>query len=142
LLFDVRDEAALARAAGSVRAVLDGHTLLGLVNNAGIGPAGPLLHQPVDEVRAVLDTNLLGPLLVSRAFAPLLGAKSDAASSSRGRKGRIVNISSIAGKVGQPFAGAYAASKHALEGLSDVMRRELALYGIQSWSSRPRPSER
>jgi NAD(P)-dependent dehydrogenase (short-subunit alcohol dehydrogenase family) len=131
LLFDVRDETALAQAAGTVREALDGHTLLGLVNNAGIGLAGPLLHQPVDEFRAVIDTNLFGPLLVTRAFAPLLGAEPDAASGSGSRKGRIVNISSIAGKVGQPFAGAYAASKHALEGLSDVMRRELALYGIQ-----------
>jgi NAD(P)-dependent dehydrogenase (short-subunit alcohol dehydrogenase family) len=105
--------------------------LLGLVNNAGIGLAGPLLHQPIDEVRAVLNTNLLGPLLVTRAFAPLLGATPGSPSDNRSRKGRIVNISSIAGKVGQPFAGAYVASKHALEGLSDVMRREFALYGIR-----------
>lgn len=131
LLFDVRDEAALARAAAAVRESLDGRTLLGLVNNAGIGLAGPLLHQPVDEFRAVLDTNLLGPLLVTRAFAPLLGAEPGSGARGKGRQGRIVNISSIAGKIGQPFAGAYVASKHALEGLSDVMRRELALYGIQ-----------
>src|SRR4051794_13540836 len=57
LLFDVRDEAALARAASSVREVLAGDTLFGLVNNAGIGLAGPVLHQPLDEFRAVMDTN-------------------------------------------------------------------------------------
>ncbi|EIM29730.1 SDR family NAD(P)-dependent oxidoreductase [Microvirga lotononidis] len=129
LRFDVRDEAALARAASTVGEALNGEHLFGLVNNAGIGLAGPVLHQPLDEFQAVMDTNLLGPLLVTRAFASLLGAGS--AARARGRKGRIVNISSIAGKVGQPFAGAYVASKHALEGLSDVMRRELALYGIR-----------
>ena len=98
----------------------------GLVNNAAIGPAGPVLHQPLDEFRAVLDTNLLGTLLASRAFAPLLGADQTLS----GRKGRIVNITSIAGKIGAPFAGAYVASKFAVEGLSEVMRRELSLYGI------------
>jgi len=131
LLFDVRDEAALTKATSAVREALAGNTLFGLVNNAGIGFAGPVLHQPVDEFRSVMDTNLLGPLLVTRAFAPLLGAAPDAAPPDKGRRGRIVNISSIAGKVGQPFAGAYVASKHALEGLSDVMRRELALYGVR-----------
>jgi hypothetical protein len=80
----------------------------------------------LDEFRTVLDTNILGTLLASRAFAPLLGADQ----SLEGDKGRIINISSIAGKIGQPFAGAYVASKFALEGLSEVMRRELNLYGI------------
>jgi NAD(P)-dependent dehydrogenase (short-subunit alcohol dehydrogenase family) len=64
--------------------------------------------------------------MASRAFAPLLGADQTLT----GKKGRIVNITSIAGKIGPPFAGAYVASKFALEGLSEVMRRELHLYGI------------
>jgi NAD(P)-dependent dehydrogenase (short-subunit alcohol dehydrogenase family) len=127
LVFDVRDEATVTRAANVVRASLGSQTLDGLVNNAGIGLAGPLLHQPLDEFRAVLETNVLGTLLVSRAFAPLLGA--DQALS--GGKGRIVNMTSIAGKIGQPFAGAYVASKFAVEGLSEVMRREFNLYGIR-----------
>ncbi len=64
--------------------------------------------------------------MASRAFAPLLGADQTFS----GRKGRIVNITSIAGKIGAPFAGAYIASKFAVEGLSEVMRREFKLYGI------------
>jgi NAD(P)-dependent dehydrogenase (short-subunit alcohol dehydrogenase family) len=85
-----------------------------------------VLHQPLDEFQAVLDTNVVGALRASCAFVPLLGADQTLT----GKKGRIVNITSIAGKIGQPFAGAYVASKFALEGLSEVMRRELNLYGI------------
>jgi len=126
LLFDVRDEAAVFAAAKEVRASLGSQTLNGLVNNAGVGFAGPLLHQPLDEFRTVIDTNVLGTLMASRAFAPLLGADQTLS----GKKGRIVNITSIAGKIGQPFAGAYVASKFALEGLSESLRRELMLFGI------------
>jgi NAD(P)-dependent dehydrogenase (short-subunit alcohol dehydrogenase family) len=74
LLFDVRDEAAVAAAAKAVHASLGSGTLNGLVNNAGIGLPGPVRHQPIDEFRTVLDTNVLGTLVASRAFAPLLGA--------------------------------------------------------------------
>jgi NAD(P)-dependent dehydrogenase (short-subunit alcohol dehydrogenase family) len=123
LLFDVRDETALAAAAKAIHAALGSRTLHGLVNNAGIGFEGPVLHQPLDEFRAVIDTKVFGTLMDSRAFAPLLGADQTLT----GKKGRIVNITSIAGKIGPPFAGAYGASKFAL---SEVMRRELHLYGI------------
>src|SRR3954469_3989900 len=115
LTFDVRNQLAIDRAADRVSHMLGNRTLAGLVNNAGVGLAGPLLHQPLDEFETVIDTNLTGTLRVTRAFAPLLGADP----ARQGRKGRIVNMSSIAGKVAQPFAGAYVASKHALEGLSD-----------------------
>jgi Cys/Met metabolism PLP-dependent enzyme/short chain dehydrogenase len=98
LLFDVRDEAAVFAAAKEVRASLGSQILNGLVNNAGVGFAGPLLHQPLDEFRAVIDTNVLGTLMASRAFAPLLGADQTLS----GKKGRIVNITSITGKIGQP----------------------------------------
>src|ERR1700710_490452 len=74
LLFDVRDEAAVLTAAKGVGAAAASQTLDGLVNNAGIGLAGPLLPQPLDEFRAVIDTNVFGTLMASRAFAPLLGA--------------------------------------------------------------------
>lgn len=127
LVFDVRDQRAIEHAAAQVADALGSRTLGGLVNNAGIGLAGPLLHQPIEEFEAVLDTNLTGTLRVTRAFAPLLGTDPKR----RGAKGRVINMSSIAGKVGQPFAGAYVASKHALEGFSEVLRRELALYGIE-----------
>lgn len=126
LLMDVTDHAALARAAELVGARLGQQRLAGLVNNAGIAVPGPLLHLPLAEYRRQLEVNLIAPLGVIQAFAPLLGTD-------RGREGtpgRIVNISSVAGKVGAPFLGAYVASKHGLEGMSESLRRELMLYGI------------
>jgi NAD(P)-dependent dehydrogenase (short-subunit alcohol dehydrogenase family) len=126
LLMDVTDHAAVARAAEQVGASIGQHRLTGLVNNAGIAVPGPLLHLPLEEYRRQLEVNLIAPLAIIQAFAPLLGTD-------RGRggtPGRIVNISSVAGKIGIPFLGAYVASKHALEGMSESLRRELLLYGI------------
>jgi NAD(P)-dependent dehydrogenase (short-subunit alcohol dehydrogenase family) len=87
---------------------------------------GPLLHQPLEEFRQQLEVNLVAPLLVTQAFAPLLGTDRTRI----GNPGRIVNISSVGGKMGAPFLGMYAATKHGLEGLSESLRRELMLYGI------------
>lgn len=126
LLFDVTDEAAAQDAAQQVRAHLNGETLFGLVNNAGIAAAGPLIHLPTDEFRHQLEVNLVGILIVTKSFAPLLGVDR----SLRGQPGRIINISSVSGKSASPFVGAYATSKHGLEGFSESLRRELILYGI------------
>jgi NAD(P)-dependent dehydrogenase (short-subunit alcohol dehydrogenase family) len=126
LLFDVTDEARVQAAAGQVREQLQGETLYGLVNNAGIAVPGPLMHLPIEDFRHQLEINLVGVLSVTKAFLPLLGADR----SLRGKPGRVVNISSVSGKVGYPFMGAYATSKHGLEGFSESLRRELMLYGI------------
>ena len=126
LIFDVTDAAAVARAAAEVRVALAGGRLWGLVNNAGIAVAGPLLETSADEFRKQLEVNLVAPMVVIKAFAPLLGT--DRALT--GPPGRIVNISSVGGRFAAPFVGLYAASKHGLEGLSDSLRRELMLYGI------------
>jgi NAD(P)-dependent dehydrogenase (short-subunit alcohol dehydrogenase family) len=126
LLFDVTDEAAVLAAARDVRAALHGETLAGLVNNAGIAVTGPVLELAADEFRRQMEVNVIGPIIATQAFGPLLG--SDA--SLRGPKGRIVMISSVAGKNGNPLTSAYAASKHAIEGLSESLRRELMLFGI------------
>ncbi|MDB5512176.1 MAG: sdh [Enterovirga sp.] len=126
LVFDVRDELAINAEADRLRRILDGQTLSGLVNNAGVAIPGPMLAQPIEEIREVLDTNLLGTILVTRAFAPLLGADP----AMRGPPGRIVTISSIAGLLGQPFLSGYVASKHGLEGVCDTLRRELQVFGI------------
>lgn len=126
LLFDVTDAAAVARGAAAVADWLGGETLAGLVNNAGVAVAGPLLHVPVDDLRRQLEVNLIGQLQVTQAFAPLLGAREPQG----GPAGRIVNMSSVAGRVAMPFFGPYNASKFGLEGLSDALRRELAVYGI------------
>ena len=126
LLFDVTDEAAVLAAGREVRAALNGETLTGLVNNAGIAVAGPVLELSADEFRRQMDVNVVGPVIATQAFGPLLG--SDPAL--KGPKGRIVMISSVAGKNGNPLTAAYSASKHAIEGLSESLRREMMLFGI------------
>ena len=127
LLFDVTDDAAVDAGAQIVADYLNGATLAGLVNNAGIAVPGPLLHLPMDDFRQQIATNLTAQLKVIQAFAPLLGARPgplDAA------PGRIVNMSSVAGRFAAPFLGAYNASKFGLEGLSDALRRELMIFGV------------
>ncbi|HAC57233.1 MAG TPA: oxidoreductase [Rhodobiaceae bacterium] len=127
LIFDVTDEAAIRRAAEEVRAALKGETLAGLVNNAGIAVSGPLIEVDPDDFRKQMDVNVTGPFLVTQAFAPLLGTDK----SLKGEPGRIVNISSVGGIRAMPFIGPYAASKFAIEGFSEALRRELMLFGIR-----------
>lgn len=127
LLFDVTDPSAVAFAAAEVERRLAGASLSGLVNNAGAAFPGPLLYQPVEEFRRQIEINLIGQLSVTQAFAPLVGA----CVVPRGRPGRIVNMSSVAGSLATPFLGAYGASKHALEGFSDALRRELMIFGVE-----------
>ena len=126
LHFDVTDEPAVREAAEQVAATIGSRNLFGLVNNAGIYIGGPLAHQSLDEFRRVTEVNLFGPLVVTQAFLPLLGTDTQRG----GPPGRVVNISSITGQMGTPFQGAYVASKCALEGYSQCLRRELMLYGI------------
>lgn len=126
LLFDVTDEAAVKAAAGEVRAALKGETLAGLVNNAGIAVAGPVTELPIAQFRHQMEVNVIGPVIATQAFAPLLGA--DPAMT--GERGRIVMISSVAGRNGNPLMAPYSTSKHAVEGLSESLRRELMLFGI------------
>jgi NAD(P)-dependent dehydrogenase (short-subunit alcohol dehydrogenase family) len=126
LLFDVTNEAAVYCAAAQVRTALAGETLAGLVNNAGIAVAAPLLEVPIEEFRRQFEVNLIGVVTVTQAFAPLLGTDRQL----RGTPGRIVNISSVGGRTATPFLAPYSASKFALEGLSESLRRELLIFGI------------
>lgn len=126
LRFDVTDAQGITNAASYVEQALEGTTLAGLVNNAGIALAGSLMHQPIDELRQQFEVNVFGLMAVTQAFLPLLGARRDAP----GPPGRVVNISSVGGRIAFPFVGAYSASKHAIEALSDALRRELMIYGV------------
>src|SRR5262252_5304288 len=86
LLFDVTDEHAVTVGAAQVRAALADETLAGLINNAGIAVAGPLLELPLEEFRRQIDVNLNGVVMTTRAFAPLLGTDRRR----KGAPGRII----------------------------------------------------
>jgi NAD(P)-dependent dehydrogenase (short-subunit alcohol dehydrogenase family) len=120
LRLEVTDEAAIRNAATEIKSVLGDRMLYGLVNNAGIALAGPLEFLPIKELRRQLEVNVIGQIAVTQAVLPLL----------RRSRGRIVNIGSIAGRSAMPMVGAYAASKHALEALTDALRVELMTAGI------------
>jgi hypothetical protein len=126
LLFDLRDTQAIKAAADAVRSSLRRQRLSALVNNASIALGGPLALQPMDEIRQQFEVNVIGTITVTQAFIPLLGSDP----SLDGNPGRIVNISSIGGRVGFPMIAAYAGTKFAIEGISEGLRRELLLYGI------------
>ena len=127
LIIAVTDQATVDAAAAEVRNALDGRTLGGLVNNAGIAVAGPLTELPLEDFEQQLQVNVVGVVRVTQAFAPMLGIDENL----EGPPGRIVMMSSMAGQMGAPFLGPYAASKHAVEGISKSLRRELTPWGIQ-----------
>ena len=120
LLLDVTDPASIRAGREQVERLLAPAALAGLVNNAGISGAGPIELLDLDEFRKVFEVNTLGAVAVTKEFLPLL---------KQGR-GRIVNISSVSGRVAPPFMAPYAASKFALEAISDCMRREFYPFGI------------
>jgi NAD(P)-dependent dehydrogenase (short-subunit alcohol dehydrogenase family) len=126
LLFDVTDPEAVAKAERTVRKALDGRRLSGLVNNAGIAVPGPILEMPLDDFRKALEVNIVGVVAMSQAFGPLLGSDEGL----RGSPGRIVNIGSIGGRHAFPFNAPYHVTKYGLEGLTESMRRELTMFGI------------
>jgi NAD(P)-dependent dehydrogenase (short-subunit alcohol dehydrogenase family) len=126
LLFDVTDASGVVQAAAEVERQLAGEPLRGLINNAGIALGGPLLYQPMSQVRQHFEVNVLGLIRVTQAFLPLLGARPNF----QGQPGRVLNIGSVNGRIAAPFVGAYVGTKHALEGLTTTWRRELQLFGV------------
>jgi NAD(P)-dependent dehydrogenase (short-subunit alcohol dehydrogenase family) len=104
----------------AVRAEPGEGALAGLVNNAGIAVASPIEFLPVEQLRRQLEINLIGQVAVTQALLPAL----------RRARGRVVNISSIGGRVALPLLGAYNMSKFGLEAFSDVLRRELRSQGV------------
>jgi short-subunit dehydrogenase len=126
LLFDITDHTAIANAAKLVKDKLNNQGLSGLINNAGTAHGAPLMHIPIEDFRNHLEVLLIGQLAVIQAFLPLLGAQKNYAN----KPGRIINITSVNGKIPVPFLGGYVSAKHAMEGLSHTLRTELLLYGI------------
>ena len=135
LIFDVRDEAAIKEASVFVKSDLsEEDQLVGLVNNSGIALGGPFKHLNTDIFRKQLEVNVLGVVSVTLNFLELLGAY-------RGSKnqGKIIMISSVSGHRAYPYMSPYSASKFALEGMSDSLRRELMMYGIDVVLIEPGP---
>jgi NAD(P)-dependent dehydrogenase (short-subunit alcohol dehydrogenase family) len=120
LLLDVTDAQAIKEAVRDISAATGEAGLSGLVNNAGITVAFPLEFLPMDALRRQLEVNVIGPAAVTQAMLPLI----------RKGQGRIVNVSSVSGLIAAPYIGAYAASKHALEAMSDSLRVELRNFNI------------
>mmetsp|Transcript_119388 Transcript_119388/g.234583 ORF Transcript_119388/g.234583 Transcript_119388/m.234583 type:complete len:310 (-) Transcript_119388:44-973(-) len=122
ILIDVSSHESCEVAVEEIRKLSEQRRLpfVGLVNNAGVGMFNPLEFQDMGEIRRLFDTNVFGLLDLTQQTLPLL----------RASKGRIVMLSSVSGFVSSPFSGAYAASKYAVEALSDSLRRELVEHGV------------
>src|SRR5215471_8175082 len=117
---EVTDETSIRAAVEQVSGRVKGHGLDGLVNNAGIGIAGPIEYLPMDVLRHQFDVNVFGQVAVTQAFLPLI----------RQARGRIVNMGSVGAHIAMPFGGALCASKSAFRSLNDALRLELHPFGI------------
>jgi NAD(P)-dependent dehydrogenase (short-subunit alcohol dehydrogenase family) len=122
IIIDVTNEATINMAVKMVTDSVGEMGLTGLVNNAGIVVAGPLEFLPLAEIRQQFEINVLGQIAVTQAFLPLIR---------QGGNGRIINMGSMSGRIAMPFMGPYAASKFALEALTDSLRLELHPWGIK-----------
>lgn len=121
-VMDVTDER-------SVRSAIVGASPIGaVVNNAGVSVMGPIEEVPLDEWRRQFETNVFGVATVCRAVLPQMRQQG---------RGRVVNVGSVAGRLAAPFMGVYAASKHAVEGMTDALRREVVGQNIQVSLVRP-----
>ncbi len=116
---DVTDEKSVKDCVGQIKK--QAGILHGLVNNAGIAVGGPVEGVKLEDWRRQFETNVFGQVRVIQECLPLL----------RMSKGRIVNMSSISGKIASPFLAPYAGSKYALEAISDSLRREMRKFGVR-----------
>lgn len=131
VMLDVTNELQLSELKADLNQRIGDTGLAGLVNNAGIGKGGPFEYIDPQAVRDMFNVNVMGPLLLTQAFLPLV----------RVAKGRIVTIGSLAGKIALPTMGAYSISKFGVEAFSDALRQELAPHGIHVSLVEPGPIE-
>ena len=135
LIFDVTNEQAVLESVETVKSKLTStDELVAIVNNSGIALGGPIQYLPTDVYRKQFEVNLFGVVTVTRSYLKLLGAYKGSS-----HHGKIIMISSVSGKRSYPFVSPYTASKHALEALSDSLRREMMLYGIKVVIIEPGP---
>ncbi len=120
VFIDITNANSIKSAVDIINKTVKGQGLMGLINNAGVNISGPMEFLPITEIKKQFDINIIGHIKVIQAFLPLL----------RKVKGRIINIGSIAGQMAAPFIGPYAASKFAMEAITDSLRMELRPWGI------------
>jgi NAD(P)-dependent dehydrogenase (short-subunit alcohol dehydrogenase family) len=121
VILEITNHEQIAALRGTLEEELGSSGLDGVVNNAGIAVAGPLEFLPLEALRTQLEINVIGQIAVTQAVLPLI----------RRARGRIVNIGSVSGRSALPMTGPYAASKFAMEALTDALRVELRPWGIQ-----------
>jgi short-subunit dehydrogenase len=121
LLLDVTSESSIASSVAAVDVLTSGHGIDVLVNNAGFGVLGPTMEISDSEMRRQYETNVFGLMNVTRAFLPKMVER---------RSGRIINVSSVGGRITLPYFGVYNSTKYALEALSDALRYELRPFGV------------
>jgi len=120
ITLDVASDASIDAAFATIAGELGSAGLDAVVNNAGIGVPGPLELLPLDELRRQLEVNVVGQVAVTQAALPSI----------RSAGGRVVFVGSVGGVLASQFAGAYHASKFAIEAIADVWRQELDPEGI------------
>jgi NAD(P)-dependent dehydrogenase (short-subunit alcohol dehydrogenase family) len=120
ITIDVAEERSIASARDKVREAIGEDGVVGLVNNAGVGNGGPVETLDLQDLRDVLEVNLVGQVAVTQAFLPLV----------RAAKGTIVFIASIGGRIASPFMSPYNTSKFAVEALGESLRTELSPWDI------------
>ncbi|MBI5489674.1 MAG: SDR family oxidoreductase [Deltaproteobacteria bacterium] len=122
LVLDVDDAASIAAAGAEVDRRTEGRGLDALINNAGFGRMGPMELVAEEDLRAQLETNVVGLVRVTQQFVPAMRRRGE---------GCVVNVSSVLGRMTLPLQGVYCATKHAVEALTDAMRMELGPFGVR-----------
>ncbi|MGB4840321.1 MAG: SDR family NAD(P)-dependent oxidoreductase [Saprospiraceae bacterium] len=133
LNFDVRNVDQSVSEIKRVMPLLKEHGLSCLINNAGIAMPGPMQYLSDEDFETQLDVNVKSVRRITNMLLPFLGTDT------KYKPGRIINISSVSGLFNSPFNGAYCISKHALESMNDIYRRELAMFGIKVVAIEPGP---
>lgn len=133
LVFDVRDMEKSMAEISSVMPKMEKEGLYCLINNAGIAIPGPLQHITEVEFEQQMDVNVKSVRRITNILLPYLGTDK------KYEPGKIINISSVSGLFNSPYNGSYCISKHALESMTDVYRRELSMFGIRVSAIQPGP---
>lgn len=120
VIMDVIDHESILKAKEEVEKLLGENKLYSIINNAGVAVAGTLENLPIEQIKYQFEVNLFGLIDTTQQFFSLLDPENS----------KIINMSSIGGRISNPLIGAYAASKHALEAISDALRRELLTTNI------------